>query len=57
MSTLSRVDFLHFAGSWPENKYFYKLNYLNKGGLSKYYKNIQSYLEKNKFKIIWKNKI
>jgi hypothetical protein len=46
MSTLSRVDFLHFAGSWPENKYFYKLNYFNKGGLSKFYQNIQSYLAK-----------
>lgn len=46
MASLSRVDFLHFAGSWPENSFFYKLKFSKKGNLNKYYKNINSYLKK-----------
>ena len=47
MATLHRVDFLHFAGSWPENLFFFKLSYKKKGKLKKYYDYIAKYLHKN----------
>ncbi len=47
ISTLHRVDFLHFAGSWPENSYFKKLKINKTSFISKYYNNIPKYLQKN----------
>ena len=46
LATLSRVDFLHFAGSWPENSFFYKLRFSNKGDMHTYYNNINNYIKK-----------
>lgn len=50
MATLYKVDFLHFAGSWPENAVFNNLFYEKKGKLKEYYNFILKYL-KMKLKI------
>jgi len=50
MAVLHRVDFLHFAGSWPENNSFFKTTFKNKGSMSKYYKNLGKYI-KSKIKV------
>ena len=46
MSILHRVDFLHFAGSWPENKSFFNTTYNNMGSMSNYYNYLGNYLNK-----------
>lgn len=44
-STLMRVDMLHFAGAWPENKIFFRGPF-NKGGtLKTYFEKLQPYLD------------
>ncbi len=47
MSILHRVDFLHFAGSWPENKSFFNTTFKNMGSMRSYYKYLGNYLSKN----------
>ena len=47
IATLFRVQFLHFAGSWPENWIFNKTKFKQSNLLIKYYKNLESYLLQN----------
>lgn len=44
MATLHRVDFLHFAGSWPENLIFFEVGYNKKGQLKNYYEKLNLFL-------------
>ena len=47
ISTLFRVQFLHFAGSWPENWIFNKTKFKQTNLLKKYYENLDNYLSQN----------
>lgn len=47
IATLHRVEFLHFAGSWPENWIFNKTKFKQTNLLKRYYDNLENYLNKN----------